>query len=342
MRSRAIRLRDALLIGVLAALANYLALYHQDAAGADFTYWWRAGHALLVGRNPYEVVIPLAARFPFDDFFRYPLPAAIVGIPFSLLQVRSGAALFVGCGFALAAYGLSATGHWRMGVLISAPAFFVFDNAQWMPLLLGAALLPNWGWLLASKPTLGAALLLWRPSWRTFWGGAAICIVGLMLLPSWPLDWLGILRQYPSGQYSAPVGFPGGILLLLVLLRWRRPEARLVAAMTCVPQNFFLYDQLPLMTIPASQLSLLLFAFWSHVLRAIVIGFAPKSNVLWPISADFKSQWFRPFILLGLYAPAAVMILLRPNEGDAPIWLERWLSKMKIPSWLAGRAGSPS
>ena len=38
--------------------------------------------------------------------------------------------------------------------------------------------------------------------------------------------------------------------MLLAMLRWRRPEGRLVAAMACVPQTYFSCDQLPPLLVP--------------------------------------------------------------------------------------------
>ena len=334
--SRRQRLAVALAFGLLAGMATLFTI-EERFLGADFTYWWRAGRALLAGENPYATVVPMP-RFP--GYFVYPLPAAVVAIPFAPLPPREGAALFVACGFALAAYGLSRDGWWRLGVLISLPAFRIFENAQWTPLLLGAALVPGWGWLLACKPTLGAALFAWRPSRRTLLGVMAISLLALLWLPTWPAEWLAIVRRNPEGtQYVPPVALPGGILLLMALLRWRRPEARLVVAMACVPQTFFFYDQLPLMLVPGTQLGIVAFAVWSHLLRAIAYVTVPGSLAsTWYDSVAVRTQWLAPFILWGLYAPAVAMLLRRPNEGGAPAWLERLLEAGRVPAWLRGRA----
>jgi hypothetical protein len=328
-----------MLFGVLAGAATLFTL-EERFLGADFTYWWRAGRALVTGDNPYAVVVPGPPYERFPSYFVYPLPAAIVSVPFAPLAAREGAALFVACGFALAAYGLSRDGWWRLAVLISVPAFRIFENAQWTPLLLGAVLLPGWGWLLACKPTLGAALWLWRPSWRALVGVVAFSLLALLWLPSWPLDWLAMLQRNPEGsQYLPPIALPGGLLLLLVLVRWRRPEARLVAALACVPQNFFFYDQLPLMLVPNSQFGLLAFAIWSHLLRVLAYVAVPdRLAAVWYESVAVRTQWLAPFILWGLYAPAAVMLIRRPNEGPAPAWVDRVLIALRVPSWLRGRA----
>ena len=76
---------------------------------ADFTYWWRAGHALIGGENPYDVIEPVGV-FPVDGFFVDPLPAALVGALFAPVPVRLAAKLFVACGLGLAVFALSSAG----------------------------------------------------------------------------------------------------------------------------------------------------------------------------------------------------------------------------------------
>ena len=262
---------------------------------------------------------------------------------FAWLPPKAAAGAFVGCGFALAAYGLSALGHSRMAVLASAPAFFVFDLAQWMPLLLGAALLPGWGFLLACKPTVGAALFLWRPSWRAFLGGAAFCALGLLFVPTWPLEWVRINIDYSVGGYAPPILKPYGLFILLAALRWRRPEARLVLALGCFPQNLVFYDALPLMLVPSTQWGLLGFALWSHVLRGAAIWTAPQQSQIWLTTFEVRAAWIEPFVMIGLFWPAVLMVLRRPNEGRVPNWLEQRISAW--PLWLRGRsayAASPA
>jgi hypothetical protein len=43
----------------------------------DFAYFWAAGRALLTGADPYAAVRPGVMHF--DNWFVYPLPAAIAG-----------------------------------------------------------------------------------------------------------------------------------------------------------------------------------------------------------------------------------------------------------------------
>jgi hypothetical protein len=53
--------------------------------------------------------------------------------------------------------------------------------------------------------------------------------------------------------------------LLIALLRWRRPEARVLAALACVPQTMRFIDQLPLLAVAQSFRQSLLVSLLSYV-----------------------------------------------------------------------------
>ena len=94
------------------------------------------------------------------------------------------------------------------------------------------------------------------------------------------------------------------------LPRWRRPEARLLAALSCVPHTPELYESLYLFLVPASM--------WQGALLAALnygIVFARRAV---PPPADYvgdmmaTGQW----MVLLLYLPCLVMVMLRPNVAD--------------------------
>jgi hypothetical protein len=332
LRSRRRRQLIALLVGAVAAVLAQ-AMFVWTPYATDYHYWGAAGAAVLLGENPYQV-IGNGRPINLDGPFAYPLPAALVAIPFAVLPHALGRALFVGLGFALAAYGCLVVAPWRLVMLAGFPALWTLVNAQWTPLLVGASLVPSFGFLLACKPTVGFALWCYRPSRSAFAGGVAICLLALAVLPTWPLDWLAVLRDNPYGsQYVSPIALPGGFLLALALFRWRLPEARLVLAMAMIPQNYFFYDQLPLLFVPRTERGLLGTIVWVWLVRALAVELVHTPSLPDPAA---RSLALSPFVLWGIYLPCLVMLLKRPNEGPVPPWLERLLEH--LPTWLRGRS----
>ena len=287
----------------LAATPNLLA--------KDFTWAWRAARALQLGHDPYQV-IQITGRFPFSAPFFYPLPTALISLPVaSLHPVRAGA-LFFGASSALLGFAASRDGLSRLLVFGSAPYVMAAANVQWSPLIMAAALLPTAMGLAIAKPNLGLAAFIYRPSWRGVAGGTLLVAISLVVLPRWPLEWLATFGQLP--QHAPPIARTGGFLLLLALYRWRTPEGRLLAALACVPQVFYFYDQLLLWLVPRSTKmmlaltasSWLAWAGWWRVRPATGNGLA---------SAE-------PFVLLLVYAPALLIALFQsyasPREVAAP------------------------
>jgi hypothetical protein len=122
-----------------------------------------------------------------------------------------------------------------------------------------------------------------------------------------------------------------GLPAVLAVLRWRRPEARLLLVLSCVRQNGFLYDQLPLLLIPQSPLEALALSAISHASHIVALWHPPADGSVLALSA----QQF-PFTVAAMYLPCLVMILARPNEGRVPDWVDRAISRW--PVWLRGRA----
>jgi hypothetical protein len=59
--------------------------------------------------------------------------------------------------------------------------------------------------------------------------------VSFAMQPGWVVEWRDAVRETSMAggrvPYTAPVLLPGGLLTLLAALRWRRPEARLIATL---------------------------------------------------------------------------------------------------------------
>ena len=272
---------------------------------SDFAMIHAGANAWMAGKDPYSIVGP---GREFDQYFPllYPFPAVLVGIPFTL--VASPDAAFAAFGAGLLAWALGSQPRHRYAwFAVVTPAFiYSVRMSQWAPLMTGAALLPSFGFLLACKPTIGAALWLAYPSRRALIGALVFGLLSLVLFPAWPLKWAEVL---PAGTHlRAPATFHGGPLLLFALLRWRRPEARLLAALSAIPQTPELYEALPLFLIPQT-------AGQGALLAALCYGvvFARGAGVPNDYLADtaLTGQW----MVWLLYLPCLILVLARPNRA---------------------------
>jgi hypothetical protein len=305
--ARGERVFVAVLVAVAAGAATWLAtrLYPQYLA-KDFTYPWRAARALLAGANPYEVILP-TGPYPFESRFPYPISAAIAALPLAGLSAPLAAALFSAGSTLLLALALLRDRLWRLLPLVGASFLAALSVAQWSPLLVAGALLPWGGWALACKPTLGAALFVYRPSWRSALLGAALLGVGFLLVPTWLTDWIHAGRTVVA--HPPPVLVPFGWVPLLALLRWRRPEARLVAAMALVPQNLMFYDQLPLWLAATTPWRALALTASSWIGYGLMRTGCPDVLQCGALS--------EPWVIGFLYVPATVIALL-PDRASSP------------------------
>jgi hypothetical protein len=206
-------------------------------------------------------------------------------------------------------------------VITSASAALAAEAVQWSPLLGAAYGIPWLGAVLCAKPTIGFAIWCARPTRAAFIGALILGGVALILIPTWPADWLGALRHTSLATaggtpYFAPITSPGGAFALLALLRWRRSEARLLLALACVPQTPLLYETVPLFLIPATLIEggVLWLGSWVAALWLAAAG---------PFGTDLAR--FRVSVnAIGwcLYFPSVVMVLRRPNVGSSLAWVE--------------------
>jgi hypothetical protein len=123
----------------------------------------------------------------------------------------------------------------------------------------------------------------------------------------------------------------GGVWTLLLLFRWRRPEARLVLALACVPQTPLLYGTVPLFVAPNTIVEGGILWLGSWLAAAWLSLAGPYASRFARFSASATAiGWL-------MYLPCVAMLLRRPNEGPAPAWLERLLSRSRLPEWAVGR-----
>lgn len=315
-----LRREQLLIAGIVGACAALLALRGVGVVGiSDFDNWWYAARAMAQGGNPYSVVGPgHAFDWPYPMF--YPLPALFVVLPFAILPVGAAAAVFSGVSAFLLTCALLRDAPHRLAAVASYSFFFAVAISQWSPLLIAAALLPWLGALLVAKPSIGLALWLYRPRWQSAAIGFVLVLISLGVRPGWPGEWLATLKA--ADHMAPPVAHLGGPLILLALLRWRRPEARLLIAMACIPHTTLLYEDLPLFLIPSS---------WRQsILLAVLTWTAQGVNVwLGPYGALIDQTKTGGTVSVALcYLPCLLMVLSRPNVGTLPLWLDRSVGRL--------------
>jgi len=309
------RVRVAITIGV-AALSAWLSwTAHPTVYGgvrSDFAMLHAAATAWLAGSDPYEAVGPGRA-YDVGHGVLYPMPAILLAVPFTVVPWADVA--FAACGAALLAWALSGSSRFRCAwFLFLTPAFiYTIRMTQWSAFMAGAALVPVWGFLLAAKPTVGAALWLAYPSKRSAIGAAALFTVSLLLLPTWPASWLAATAGVT--HIKPPLLYWGGPLILLALLRWRRPEARLLAALGCLPHTPELYESLYLFLVPASLGQGALLAALNYGIVFARRAVPPPADYAGDMAAT--GQW----MVLLLYLPCVAMVLMRPNRADEQVSL---------------------
>lgn len=297
----------------------------------DFTVHWFAARALLHGENPYTS-LHIGSRTIFAGRYFYPLTATLLVVPVAWLPIKASAVVFSATGATLIAYHLGRE-RWRLAALLSAPMLSTAAAGQNTAFVTAAALAPALGWMIAIKPNVGLAILAMRPSRAMVVGAAVFVAVSLAILPTWPRDWLRAVTD-DLGMHKAPVFIPGGVVMALALVRWRRPEARMLAVLSFVPHTMTWYDALPLMLIPANFRELLILGILSHLATFVAapMGFAYDGPALLTATA--------PVALWGLYVPALLLVLRRRNQGDLPERLERYVSK--LPASVRGVRASPA
>lgn len=314
-------MRVALAIGVASAVFTAVAFARPDAS-PDFEFWWRGAQMLLTGNNPY-LVAPNTLAWPLPDPLFYPLPALMLTAPLSWLSLSVAGAVFMGISGGLLAWLVTREGLWRLWIFGTASYFMACKVGQWSPIIMAVAFLPAAGFLAAMKPNLGLALLTYRPTWRAILGCVVVGLLSFAVLPSWLLDWHANTASLVG--HGPPVLTPVGAIVLLALLRWRRPEARLLLAMACVPQLLFFADQLPLFLIPRTRREMMLLTFCSAFAFFFwYIRFA--DNPAYVLAAA-------PYVMWSSYLPCLAMVLRRPNEGDTPEWIERALVHVGRLAW---------
>jgi hypothetical protein len=296
--------------------------------GADFMQFHYHARNWLDGNDPYVGGVPImrATRMVPEPFF-YPFPTLLAVAPFATLPLAPALVLFVACSATILAYAVLRTSAHRLPALLGAGFLVAVVIGQWSPLILATLLLPSLAWTAVLKPNIGLAATLAKPTWIGIIGGAVLLLGTLVIQPTWPRQWLENLHSMP--RHPAPIFLPGGFLILVAALRWRRPEARLLVTMACVPQLMYFADQLPLWLVPQTRRESMLLTTTSLLAWAATL----LINIPAGRSPAFSSE---PFVLISVYLPAVIMVLRRANEGEIHPVMERLVAH--APAWLRGRS----
>ena len=319
------RRQRVVVAGVIAALSALMHLRRaiDNSGWSDFAPLWQAARLMLEGRNPYELIGPgnvVVSAYPMY----YPATAFVAAAPFAWIpSMQAASTAFVFVSALLLAYGATADGWHRLPMFPSIAYFHSVFLGQWSILFTAALYLPVVAAIAVVKPQSAVPVVGSATDSRTYKaaliGGAAIVVVSLVLMPSWPVDWWQKV-QGSSDFVPAIVRF-GGPIVLLNLLKWRRPEAWLVLLAACVPQTWPPYNGLILMAVAMTYREACVLSLVSSVAWLTFAWFAPELT-----KAEQQSQMSIVLNLSG-YIPATLMILRRPNEGTGPLWMS-WISRI--------------
>lgn len=291
------RWRITLSAGIIAGLLTLYIYQLPVAPQSDWEKLYRAAWALRTGQNPY--VLQAHDQFPLY----YPLPAALLALPLTLMSVVLAQAVWMGLSTAAFAAMLQQRGGWALCTLASAPFLHALILGQWSPLLSASSAFPWLGLAWVAKPSIGLAYFLAWPSRRALCWALGLTVVSLLIMPRWPLDWLAAVTQGP--HLRPPVTRPGGFLLLLAWVRWRDPRARLLGTLALVPQTTMLYELVHLLLIPRTLPQMALLLATSYLGFVVVYRWLPIN--LHDFTGFLDLQW--PVWLVTVYLPALALLL---------------------------------
>jgi hypothetical protein len=255
--------------------------------------------------------------------------------PLAWLSLPLAGGIFAGVGTACLAWALMEFGFASLSAFASVCIWSAVWTTQWSPLLSASIVLSPLAFFLVAKPTVGLAYWIARPSWWGVAGAVALTALAFALDPQWITQWRNAVdRALAIAQhgfpYRAPVLMPGGVVILAVLTRWRRTEARLLAALACIPHTTLPYELVPLFLIPRGWRQCGVLVLLSHGMWWLV--------TYDPLPRDFYRtviEYTRTAVPM-MYLPCTLMILRRKNEGRIPAWLERRVRTW--PNWLRGES----
>lgn len=306
MSRNQLRFAAAIFVATVAALFRY-AEYLRTNASSDLGVILFGARSLLHGINPYPLVGP-GLPFNWEFHLNYPATAMIVVLPLGVLPESLASLVFVWVSAAILTCALTKRGWERIWILPSAAFIVAARSAQWSPIYCAAYLLPGLAWMLSAKPTLGAAVLAGARSMRTI----RFAVIGTIALVAVSPGNVSAMAQGVDSHRSrkriltCDYVARRGALVLLALVRWRLPEARLVAAMACIPSTASWYEALPLLLVGQTKRECQVLSLLSSA------GYA-LAGLLLAHDEFVEVRYVRSLMLAFCYLPALWTVLRRPN-----------------------------
>lgn len=301
---------------------------------SDFDQSWFAARALLEGRDPYVLVGP-GREFDWPFAYYYPLTAPVLLAPLGHLPLLPAKLIFLGIPTTLLAWHLTRDGWERLPLFASGAWLLSVKWVQWSPAVCAAMVAPVLGAFAAAKPTLGLAALAGISTRRGLLqfaaSMAALVILTQVLQPDWLPRWREALST--GNHFVAFLQYPEGLVLLALLARWRRAEARMVLVLSVVPLTPDVHSVLLLFLIPLTLRGITILGILSYVPIVFIhlryeIGQATLEQISWGLGR--ATLWC-------VVLPVAALIMRRPNTGPVLPVMERLVSG--LPVWLRGASG---
>lgn len=273
---------------------------------SDFSPVWYGAKILRGGQSPYDLIGPgLQIESQWNAY--YPATAYVLAIPFTVISEESASVVFVGLSSFLLAFGSTRDSWHRLPMFASIPFLTGAILGQLSVLVTAILFLPWLAVISCAKPQIALPFVITsrRRMLIAVGGGIVVLLVSLVLLPRWPSQWLGLLRNSP--QFRPAVFNLGGPLILLVLLKWKRPEAWIIAVMALMPQTWFPYNWIALLTLPDSYRGACLLCIVTSVggLAGEYAVYGIANAEAWRVGGAYSVAF--------AYLPATFMVLRRPN-----------------------------
>jgi hypothetical protein len=283
------RITVSALVGLVGGTFCWFLLRRLHQNAADFQWAIHLARRIIARQNPYDT--------PLEQ---YPLPAAFVALPFLRMPPELAGGIFYGFSSFLLALGLTRENYSRLRIFLAYPYWAGVLTAQWSTIITASAFFPLLLPVTLMKPQVGLPVFLTRVTRRGLVACLFIAAVSLVILPQWPLLWLGQAHNY---EHFIPLLVFPGPLLLLALLRYRDRDAWLLLLAALMPQRWF-FDAFTLWLIPKSR---------REILPTVLLSWGAGIWRWYHLPANFTEVGRAAVIFL--YLPMLAVVLLRATTA---------------------------